>query len=148
MRKGIIWKLKRETEFHIFSHIYKKERERKTMKAKYASSGAAFVALLMLIVSGCVQQSPGDTSGEGVDSITIENFAFTPKTITVSAGTTVTWTNLDSADHTVTSESGDELDSGLMSQGDTYSKTFDSAGTYDYYCTLHPYMTGTVLVEG
>ena len=66
----------------------------------------------------------------------------------MQAGTTVTWINKDAVPHTVTSLSGSELDSGTMNQGATYSHTFNSSGTYDYYCTIHPYMKASVTVGG
>ena len=81
--------------------------------------------------------------------------AYTPRTATVPVGTTVTWTNEDAVLHTVTSGTSDGtsgspdglFDSGDMATGDTFEHTFDSAGTYDYYCAPHPWMRGTVVVE-
>jgi plastocyanin len=61
-------------------------------------------------------------------------------------GTTVTWTNLDSTVHTVTSGTG-AFDSGALGQNATFSYTFNSRGTFNYHCTLHPFMTGKVIVE-
>ena len=103
-----------------------------------------------------VETSSGDT-GVSVDSedeeeastdeaaeVEIRNYVFDEKTITVEAGTTVVWENYDSAPHTVT---GDGLDSGKMSSGDTYEYTFTEPGTYEYYCAYHPSMTATVIVE-
>lgn len=79
-------------------------------------------------------------------SVRIVDFAFQPASITVDLGDTVRWTNEDAAPegHDVT---GDGLDSGLMNQGDTYLHTFDSAGTVNYICTIHPGMKGTVEVR-
>ncbi|MEK6867232.1 MAG: plastocyanin/azurin family copper-binding protein, partial [Nanoarchaeota archaeon] len=76
--------------------------------------------------------------------VKIESYSFDEKTITVKAGTTVIWENYDSAPHTVT---GDGLDSGKMSKGDTYEYTFTEPGTYEYYCAYHPSMVATVIVE-
>jgi amicyanin len=79
--------------------------------------------------------------------VTIKNFAFTPQVITIKAGTTVTWTNTDSDAHTVTSQNGTgPLRSAALVTGATYSHTFASAGRYDYLCTIHPFMTATVVV--
>ena len=78
---------------------------------------------------------------------------FEPETLTVSIGTTVTWTNNDSTLHTVTSgsseagNSGAEFDSSYLAAGKTFQHQFNAAGTFDYYCTLHPYMTGNVVVS-
>jgi plastocyanin len=77
-------------------------------------------------------------------AVEIKGFAFNPLTITISKGTTVTWTNSDSAPHTVTSDS---FDSGRLSQGQTFSHTFDQSGTFEYSCTIHPTIVhGKVIV--
>jgi amicyanin len=86
-------------------------------------------------------------SAEETNSVTIENFAFNPATITVKKGTTVTWTNKDSAAHTVTTDSGSGPTSQLLNQGDSYTFTFNTAGTFNYHCQPHPNMKGTVIVE-
>jgi len=78
--------------------------------------------------------------------ITIDNFVFSPATLTVATGTTVTWTNQDDMVHTVTAESRLFASKGLET-GDTYSYTFTTAGTYAYYCALHPKMTATIIVK-
>src|SRR6476469_105221 len=78
---------------------------------------------------------------------------FVPATLTVSTGTTVTWTNGDSTLHTVTSgsaesgNSGTEFDSSYLAAGKTFQHQFGAAGTFDYYCTLHPWMKGKVVVS-
>lgn len=77
----------------------------------------------------------------------IVDFAFEPQTITVPAGTTVTWTHAGAAPHTVTAD-GKLFDSGRLTSGQTYSFTFDTPGTYAYKCEIHPgRMTGTVVVQ-
>lgn len=76
---------------------------------------------------------------------------YIPSVITISAGESVTWINEDSAFHSVTSgfydEPQDLFDSGYMDPFDSYTLTFDEAGTFDYFCTLHPWMEGQVIVE-
>jgi plastocyanin len=78
---------------------------------------------------------------------------FEPPSLTVSKGTTVTWKNADSTLHTVTSgtaeggQSGTVFDSSYLAAGKTFQWTFSNAGTFDYYCTLHPYMKGKVVVS-
>jgi plastocyanin len=91
---------------------------------------------------------PGSEAGPDYKpaAVTIESFAFSPKTITVAIGTTITWTNQDTTAHTVTSRNG-VFDSGKMSQGDTFSYTFNEKGDFEYYCTFHPDMTGSVIVQ-
>ena len=85
------------------------------------------------------------TPGAQGASVDAKNFAFEPKTVTIKVGQTVTWTNQDSVTHTVTGDGG--IDSGDLSKGESYSKTFDTAGTFNYHCSIHPSMTGQVIVE-
>ena len=73
-------------------------------------------------------------------TVEIEGFAFGPDAVTVAAGATVTWTNLDSATHTVTQNGDALLDSPDIADGDTYEVTFEEAGTYEYFCKFHPAM--------
>lgn len=81
------------------------------------------------------------------NAVAIKNFAFAPAALIVKVGTTVTWTNQDTDDHTVTSQgSGGPLKSVALGTGQTFSYTFTKAGTYSYYCTIHPFMTATVTV--
>lgn len=89
-----------------------------------------------------------DSPASNASAVTINNFAFGPQNITVKAGTTVTWTNKDSASHTVTADqaSADAPASQNLAQGQTYSFTFKKAGTYAYHCQIHPSMKGTVTV--
>jgi plastocyanin len=81
------------------------------------------------------------TATPGTVSVVIKNFAFDPSTITIPVGTTVMWTQMDNAYCTVT---GDGFDSGILGQGETFSWTFNIAGTYSYSCSFHPNMTGIV----
>lgn len=93
------------------------------------------------------QQSPTaqGTPVTGVTRLTIRQYAYQPATIQIAVGTTVTWTNRDSVPHSVTFKNG-MADSGLFKLGQSFSSTFQSAGTYQYYCTVHPSMIGTVIV--
>ena len=80
-------------------------------------------------------------------AVAIKNFAFSPATLKVRAGTTVTWTNQDTDAHTVTSTGpGGPLHSAALATHATYSHTFTKPGTYAYLCTVHPFMTATVEV--
>ena len=88
-----------------------------------------------------------DTTPTASNSVAIENFAFSPANITVKKGTSVTWNNKDSTTHTATSTSGPtSFDSGNLPNGKTYSFTFNTVGTYQYRCSIHSNMTGTVTV--
>jgi plastocyanin len=79
------------------------------------------------------------------DAVSIDNMAFVPATLTVPAGSTVTWTNHDEEPHTVAASDGSFHSPGLGSQG-TYSHTFPTAGKFDYICSIHPFMHATVVV--
>jgi plastocyanin len=88
----------------------------------------------------------GAKGGPGANEVWIQDMAFNPSSITISAGTTITWTNKDAVAHTVTSDSG-LFDSGTIGSGKTYSRTFDTAGTFSYHCSIHPAMTAKVIVN-
>lgn len=79
--------------------------------------------------------------------VEITNFAFSPKTLTVPAGTRVVWTNNDEEPHVVTSAGAMFAPSRALDTGDTYAVTFSKPGTYAYYCTIHPMMVGTIVVQ-
>ena len=79
-------------------------------------------------------------------AVSIASFSFEPAEITISAGTTVTWTNNDSAGHTVTADDG-SFKSDTLGTGATFSQTFTAAGTFAYHCAIHPSMKGTVTVR-
>ena len=83
---------------------------------------------------------------EASAQVNISVFIFSPSTIIVPVGTTVTWTQLDAIMHTVTSNAG-LFYSGGLALGDTFSYTFTESGTFNYHCTPHPWMRGTVIVE-
>src|SRR5579862_2894774 len=87
----------------------------------------------------------GASTAVATDTVGIKNFAFSPATITVKAGSTVVWTNDDSIQHDVTFNGGGIV-SGAMNHNDTFSHTFPTAGTYHYICSIHPFMHGTVIV--
>jgi len=86
--------------------------------------------------------SPAPVAG---NSVSIDNFAFVPATLTVPAGSTVTWTNHDEEPHTVAASDGSFHSPG-MGTGATYSHTFPTPGKFDYVCSIHPSMHGTVVV--
>ncbi len=83
---------------------------------------------------------------QGANAVNISNFAFAPVTLTVPAGTTVTWNNKDEEPHTVVSTDGSTFHSPGLDTGKTFSFTFPNAGTFDYTCSIHPSMHGTVVV--
>ena len=87
----------------------------------------------------------GSPAAVGGDAVSIDNFAFAPTTLTVRAGSTVTWTNHDEEPHTVAAADGSFHSPG-MGTGATYSHTFPTPGKFDYVCSIHPSMHGTVVV--
>jgi amicyanin len=89
--------------------------------------------------------STGPAAPVAGNAVTIDNFKFDPATLTVPVGSTVTWTNKDEEPHTIAAKDGSFHSPTLDTKG-TYSFTFANPGTYDYICSIHPFMTGTVVV--
>ena len=79
--------------------------------------------------------------------VIIGNFSFSPKTLTVPVGATVTWTNHDKVPHLVTSTNDQFKKSPLLKAGQSFSNTFATGGTYSYFCSIHPQMTGKIIVK-
>jgi plastocyanin len=101
------------------------------------------VLALSLSATGIITLRPARAQ---TTTITIVNFAFAPASVTVPAGTTITWTNQDTAPHTVTSDTG-LWDSGTVNIGGSYSHTFSTPGTFPYHCAIHPFMKAEVIVQ-
>ena len=103
-------------------------------------------ALMLILLATCASAATTAGPPAHAAAIAIRGFAFAPRTLTIPAGTTVTWRNLDEEPHTV--RGGDELvRSGALDQGDIYSVRFDKPGTYHYGCSIHPQMSGTIIVQ-
>ena len=108
-----------------------------------AALGAATATMLAAVVlPGWAQNSQQASAG----AISIDNFTFTPQTLTVKAGTTVTWTNRDDIPHGIASQTNAFTRSNALDTDDSYSFTFTTPGTYKYFCYVHPHMTGTIVV--
>jgi plastocyanin len=110
---------------------------------------AASVTIAILLLAGSlrVAANPQKSAASAVD-VKIDNFSFGPATITVPAGTTVTWTNRDDIPHNVVSTDKDKVfKSKVMDTDEKFSFTFDKPGSYPYFCSIHPKMTGTVVVK-
>jgi plastocyanin len=88
----------------------------------------------------------GTAIGQEANSVVIQNFDFTPMTLAVKAGSTVTWINKDDEPHTVVSEAG-LFRSKALDQGDSFAFKFDKPGTYRFLCSIHPKMMGTITVR-
>ena len=105
-------------------------------------SALAASAMIMLTVSTMTRAAPPPSAAV----VQIDNFTFKAPVTTVKVGTTVTWTNGDDIPHTVVSKDG-VFKSKVLDTGDRFSFTFAKAGQFGYYCSLHPHMTGTIVVK-
>jgi plastocyanin len=97
-------------------------------------------------VAASAQQTSANAQQAAAAEVKIDNFSFGPATITVAVGTTVTWINRDDIPHTVVSDDK-VFKSKALDTDDKFSFTFTKAGTYGYFCSLHPKMTGKVIVQ-
>jgi plastocyanin len=104
---------------------------------------AVLGGLLGLLAGVAVMAAP---AGAEDMAVKIDNFTFAPQRATVKAGTTVTWTNHDDIPHALASPTK-AFRSKTLDTDDKFSFTFTTAGVYDYFCSLHPHMTGTIVVE-
>ncbi|MBS1521526.1 MAG: cupredoxin family copper-binding protein [Bacteroidetes bacterium] len=124
------------------------------MKTKIISL-ALLMACGLVLLAGCGSKSSNNSmnptsSGNTpvmAASVSIENFAFSPATVHVKVGGTVTWTNKDSTPHTATDLNG-SFDSGSLATDKTFTQTFATAGTYTYHCTIHSMMPNATVVVG
>jgi len=103
------------------------------------------IAMLLLFAGSSRVAASNQPSAANV-AVKIDNFVFGPQTLTVPVGTTVTWTNSDDIPHTSVSTEG-VFKSKVLDTDEKFSYTFTKAGTYPYFCTIHPKMTGKVVVQ-
>jgi plastocyanin len=126
------------------------ERKQTMTKKSIRVAGVAtpvMIAILLLFAgSPSVTASNNDRPSAVNVTVKIDNFVFGPQTLTVPVGTTVTWTNGDDIPHTSVSTEG-VFKSKVLDTDEKFSYTFSKAGTYPYYCTIHPKMTGKVVVQ-
>ena len=113
--------------------------------ARFTPGRAVIVALLLGPVVGAMLAF-GTLAAEEANAVTIDNFTFTPPELTVAVGTTVKWVNHDDIPHNVM-EKNKAFRSKVLDTDDSYSYTFASAGTFDYFCGLHPHMQGKIIVK-
>jgi len=108
---------------------------------------AGLVAPVMIAVLLLTAASPRVKANDAANAeVKIDNFSFGPQSVTVSVGATVTWINRDDIPHTVVSTEG-VFKSKVRDTDEKFSYTFAKAGTYPYYCTIHPKMTGQIVVQ-
>ena len=106
------------------------------------------VALGLLLLAGLTQVLAGEAvkAAASAATVNIDNFKFAPPTLTVTAGTTVTWKNEDDSPHRIGDKNG-TFKSAALDTDDTFSHTFATPGEYPYICTIHPYMVGKIIVK-
>lgn len=107
------------------------------------------IMLAILLASSVMAQSnssPAQDAKPTTVEVKIDNFSFTPPTITIAAGATVHWTNRDDIPHTVVADD-QSFKSKVLDTDQDYSRTFTMPGTYSYFCSIHPRMTGKVVVQ-
>jgi plastocyanin len=104
---------------------------------------APTAALLVLLMLAAVSRAE---NAAAPSIVMARDFMFAPSALTVTAGSTVTWTNKDDEPHTVVSQAG-LFRSGALDTGDSFSFRFDKPGTYRYTCSIHPRMVGTIVVQ-
>jgi plastocyanin len=118
-------------------------------------SACIVLVILACMSAGCssyqtpaAPATPQPSTGGGM-TITMKNFAFDPSTLTVKTGTVVTWVNQDAASHSIVSDNSSSVafSSDLLPTGASYNVTFATPGTYTYHCSIHPSMTGTIIVQ-
>ena len=117
-----------------------------TTKNAWIAGLAAPVMIAMLLLGGSPSVTANDQPSGASADVKIDNFSFGPQTLTVSVGTTVVWTNRDDIPHTVVSTEG-VFKSKVRDTDEKFSYTFTKAGTYPYFCSVHPKMTGKVVVQ-
>ena len=115
-------------------------------KLSSARSRFLMIVAVLLVIVSTLNSCTKNSDMPGANEVFIQGNAFSPGTITVTANTTVTWTNKDGVAHTVTSNTG-IFDSGTINANGTYSHLFSTAGSYPYFCSVHPSMKGTVVVQ-
>jgi plastocyanin len=113
--------------------------------ARFASGRALIIAMLLGPVIGAML-ALGAVAAQDANVVTIDNFTFSPKELTVPVGTTIRFVNHDDIPHTVF-EKKLSFRSKALDTDDAYSYTFASAGSFDYFCSLHPHMVGKIIVK-
>jgi len=116
------------------------------MKRPLIFTSVAFLLLLGTLISFGNKDAGAESTASAAGAIKIDNFSFTPSTLTVPAGTTVTWTNSDDIPHTVVSDDK-SFKSKVLDTDEKFTYTFMKAGTYPYFCSIHPKMTGKIVVQ-
>jgi plastocyanin len=129
------------------------------VKPRHVTASLALLAAVAGPVAGCggsssssnasqsTKPAQGSSSGGGSGGVSIDNFKFSPASLTVKSGTKVTVANHDSTAHTTTADNGKSFDTGSIDPGASSTITVSKAGTYKYHCSIHPFMHGTLVVK-
>ena len=112
-----------------------------------AALGAATATLLAAVVIPTWTQTASAQNAAPAGAVSIDNFTFTPQSLKVKAGTTVTWTNKDDIPHGIAASDNAFKKSKALDTDDSFSYTFTTPGTFQYFCYIHPHMVGTIVVE-
>jgi plastocyanin len=134
------------SEFLAFGWNFEKG-EVEMRKALLMVCAAVFLLGEARTMGGAAAQGAAAQGAADQAEVKIDNFTFTPVTLTVPAGTTVKWVNQDDIPHTVVSEDKRTFKSKALDTDDSFSYTFTQPGTYTYFCSIHPKMTGQVVVK-
>ena len=120
----------------------------RNFRQKASVFGLGGALTLLLVLGGLTYWNKTAAVAGETREVKIDNYTFSPGTLTVPVGTTVSWTNRDETVHTVVAQdAGHTFKSGGLDTDDKFSFTFDKPGTYLYICTVHPYMTGKIVVQ-
>jgi plastocyanin len=131
----------------ILNEYFKGETQMK--KIAWMFGFAATVVAAFALAQGTVPSLAATVPDKPASSaaVKIDNFSFGPASITIPAGSTVTWTNNDDVPHVVTSDDNKMFKSKALDTDDRFSFTFTKSGTYNYYCAIHPKMTAKIVVQ-
>ena len=116
------------------------------MKRTVSTLGLAALAIVLLMVAGRSRTLGATVEDKPTAQVKIDNFVFSPNPLTVPAGSTISWTNKDDIPHTVVSDDK-SFKSKVLDTDETFTYTFTKPGTYTYFCSIHPKMTGKVVVQ-
>src|SRR5436190_24184837 len=120
--------------------VHKNNFMKKLNSLKYLLS----VLIISMVIFACNKSNTSMSTGNP-NTVSVKNMAFSPASLSVTSGTTVTWVNNDEIAHTVTADDG-TFDSGSIAPGNSFTHTFSSVGTVNYHCSIHPMMKGAVTI--
>ncbi|WP_114810030.1 cupredoxin domain-containing protein [Paraburkholderia kururiensis] len=121
---------------------------RRVRRFNVMALGTALLCAALALLPVAPAAFAADAAQSSSNTVNIDNFAFSPATLTVAKGTTVTWVNRDDIAHTVVNDANPRaFKSPPMDSDDKFSFTFSTPGTYKYFCSIHPHMTGVIVVK-